>query len=280
MSWTERLGAVGVWRSLRDTDPGLAPAVEELGYRTLWLGGSPPADLAAVERLLETSERLIVGTSVVNIWLADAAELADAYHRVTQRFPERLILGIGSGHREAVPGRIRPLEAMSRYLDVLDERDVPAGARVLSALGPRMSAIARSRSAGTIPYLTTAAQTSAARATLGPGALVAPEQTVLLDPDAGSGRDAARRFLARYLGMSNYTTSMRRAGFSEHDVAGEGSDALVDAIVAHGDAAAIARAVRDHLGAGADHVCVQVQPASADPLAVLDPLAADRTGLV
>jgi probable F420-dependent oxidoreductase len=211
---------------------------------------------------------------VVNIWMAEAAELADAYHRIEARHPGRLLLGIGSGHREATPERVRPLEAMSRYLDVLDERGVPAQDRVLSALGPRMLEMARSRSAGTHPYLTVPAQTTEARSALGPDALVAPEQTVVLDPNLESGRGSARAFLDRYLRLDNYVRTMRRGGFSEEDVADGGSDHLVDRIVAHGDGGTLAAAVQAHLDAGADHVAVQVQPAHGDILPALRAVAA------
>ena len=39
-------------------------------------------------------------------------------------------------------------------------------------------------------------------------------------------------------------------------MSGGGSDRLVDALVAWGDAEAIARRVREHHDAGADHVCL------------------------
>ena len=62
---------------------------------------------------------------------------------------------------------------------------------------------------------------------------------------------------------------MLRGGFSETDLEGEGSDNLVDRLVAHGDAAVLAAAVRAHIKAGADHVCVQVQPAQGDIIPAL-----------
>ena len=46
-------------------------------------------------------------------------------------------------------------------------------------------------------------------------------------------------------------------GWGDDDLAGSGSDALVDAIVAWGDEAAIASRIKEHLDAGADHVCIQ-----------------------
>jgi probable F420-dependent oxidoreductase len=208
MSWSQRLGTIGVWRNVDDVDRFLAKTLEGLGYGTVWQGGSPDSPLRQAEDL-----------------------------------------------------------------DVLDERGVPVGARVLSALGPRMLALASERSAGTHPYLTVPSQTRAARTALGPGALVAPEQTVVFDPDPGSARRTARDFLRRYLALVNYTDTMRRGGFSADDVAADGSDTLVDRIVVHGDAAVLAAAVRAHLDAGADHVCVQVQPATGDVLPALRAIA-------
>jgi probable F420-dependent oxidoreductase len=275
MGWSQRLGTVGVWRGVNDVDAALAKTIEDLGYGTFWQGGSPGSELRQAEELLDATESLQIATGVVNIWHSDAAELADSYHRIEAKHPGRLLLGIGSGHREATPERARPVEAMANYLDVLDERSVPVEARVLSALGPRMLALAAERSAGTHPYLTVPSQTGEARRILGPDALVAPEQTVVLDTDPDSARRTARAFLRHYLKMVNYTTTMRRGGFTDEDVTGDGSDVLVDRIVVHGDAAALAAAVRAHLEAGADHVCVQVQPASSDIVPALRAIAAE-----
>lgn len=278
MGWSDRLGTVGVWHRVSGLDAGVVVQIEDLGYRTLWLGGSPGADLRPAERFLDATASLTVATGVVNIWRSGAEELADSFHRIERRHPGRLLLGIGSGHREATPQRERPLDAMARYLDVLDAHGVPADRRVLSALGPRMLALAAERSAGTHPYLTVPPQTAEARAALGPAALVAPEQTVVLGVDDEAARRDARDFLRSYLGMVNYVTTMRRGGFSESDVADGGSDRLVDAIVRHGDGAALATAVREHLDAGADHVCVQVVPAADDVLPALSAIA-ERLGL-
>lgn len=275
MTWSNRLGAVGVWRGVNDLDPAMAEAIEELGFGTIWQGGSPGSDLRAAEDLLDATESLQLATGIVNIWKSDPAELADSYHRVEARYPGRLLLGIRSGHREATPERVRPLDAMAGYLDVLDEHGVPQEARVLSALGPRMLELAAARSAGTHPYLTVPSQSGEARRILGPDALVAPEQTVVFDADPDSARRTARKFLRRYLKLANYRTTMLRGGFSEADLAGEGSDDLVDRLVAHGDAAVLAAAVRAHLDSGADHVCVQVQPVQGDIISALRAIAGE-----
>jgi probable F420-dependent oxidoreductase len=152
MTWSDRLGAVGVWRGVNDLNPAMARTIEELGFGTIWQGGSPGSDLRAAEELLDATESLQLATGVVNIWKSDPAELADSYHRIQARYPGRLLLGIGSGHREATPERVRPLDAMARYLDVLDEHGVPQPARVLSALGPRDVGAGGRTERGTHPY--------------------------------------------------------------------------------------------------------------------------------
>ena len=273
MGWRDQLGAVGVWRRFRALDPDSVAELEALGYGAVWLGGSPGSDLQAAERLLGATGSITVATGIVNIWRSDAAELAASFHRIERRYPGRLLLGIGSGHREATPERVHPLEAIGRYLDVLDTHEVPRERRVLSALGPRMLELARARSAGTHPYLTIPAQTAQARQALGPSALVAPEQTVVLETDDETARRSGRAFLRSYLGMTNYVTTMRREGFSEAGVSDGGSDRLVDAIVRHGDAEVVAAAVGEHLEAGADHVCLQVVPVAGDVLPALRVIA-------
>jgi probable F420-dependent oxidoreductase len=273
MNWSQGLGTVGVWRGVKDVDRAMAKTIEDLGYGTIWQGGSPGSDLRPAEELLDGTESIIVATGIVNIWRSDVAELANSYHRIQAKHPGRLLLGIGSGHREADAARIRPVDAMSRYLDVLDERGVPTEHRVLSALGPRMLAMAAERSAGTHPYLTVPSQTRDARTALGSDALVAPEQTVVLETNPESARRTARAFLARYLTLVNYTRNMQRAGFTAEDIANGGSDNLVDRMVAHGDASVLGAAVRAHLDAGADHVCLQVQPADSDVIPALRAVA-------
>ena len=49
-----------------------------------------------------------------------------------------------------------------------------------------------------------------------------------------------------------------RSGFTADDLLDGGSDRLCDAMVAWGDEETIARRVREHHDAGADHVCIQV----------------------
>jgi len=76
-----------------------------------------------------------------------------------------------------------------------------------------------------------------------------------------------------YLSLSNYLANLRRLGFTDADLADDGSDALIDALVAQGDAATAAAQLREHLDAGADHVALHIVPDSDDPLPALAELA-------
>ncbi len=259
------LGRYGAWVRGRDVSPRDATEIEALGYGALWLGSSPSADLAVVEDALAATSTLVLATGIVNIWTAPAAELAASFHRVANRFPDRFLLGIGVGHREQITAYTAPYEALVRYLDDLDGLGVPASSRVLAALGPRVLRLAATRCAGAHPYLTTPAHTRSARSIMGPEALLAPEHKIVLSVDPVVARALGRPAIATpYLQLSNYVANLRRLGYSDDDVAGRGSDRLIDDLVAHGTAAAVVAKLDEHLAAGADHVAVQPIPRTPD----------------
>lgn len=273
---TPDLGRFGVWRHAYGLTPEFVHELDGLGYGTFWLGGSPPADLKIAEEVLDASTTLVVATGITNIWTAPAAEVAESFHRLDARHPGRFLLGIGVGHPEASKDVYRkPYQAVVEYLDVLDEAGVPASRRVLAALGPKMLRLAAERSAGAHPYLTTPQHTREAREILGPDALLAPEQKFVLDTAPDAARALARPSVANpYLGLRNYLSNLRRLGFTDADLADGGSDAVIDALVAHGAAGVVADRLREHLDAGADHVAVQALPPERDALPALTALAA------
>ncbi|MER6761093.1 MULTISPECIES: TIGR03620 family F420-dependent LLM class oxidoreductase [Amycolatopsis] len=250
------LRGYGVWQVGALTTPAMAAEIEQLGYSGLWLGG-PGVDLAGIDELLAATESLVVGSSIVNVWSGDPAVLARSYQRVASRFPGRFVLGIGVGHREQSAGYERPMDAVRRFLDVLDAGGVPVSGRVLAALGPRMLRLAAERAGGVVPYLVPPSHTRVARETVGSAGFVAPEQKVMVDSDVVRGLEAARgRVRNPYLGLVNYVSNLRRLGYSEEDLAG--SDRLIGDLVAVGDVSAVAARLGEHRAAGADHVVVQV----------------------
>lgn len=270
---TEDLGRVGIWAPYTQVTANTASELEQLGYGTLWLGASPGAALEMVEPLLDATERLFVATSIVNIWAAAPEPVAESFHRLEEKYPGRFLLGIGAGHPEATSNYRKPYEALVDYLDRLDERGVPVERRALAALGPRVLELARTRTAGALPYLITPQYTRDARKLIGPDTLLVAEQKIVLDSEPESAREIGRTRVGTYLRLSNYVANLKRIGFSEEDVQFPGSDHLIDALAVHGDVAAISARLRAHLTAGADHIAIQVLARDNDILPAARALA-------
>jgi probable F420-dependent oxidoreductase len=146
--------------------------------------------------------------------------------------------------------------------DALDAapQPVPPKERCLAALGPKMLDLARDRTAGAHPYFVPVEHTRVARERLGLDALLAVEQAVVFEGDPQRGREIAREHVSRYVAIDNYAKNLRRLGWGDEDLAGGGSDRLVEALVVWGDAAAVRERVDAQRDAGADHACIQVLP--------------------
>ncbi|AWS46116.1 TIGR03620 family F420-dependent LLM class oxidoreductase [Streptosporangium sp. 'caverna'] len=262
------LGRTGLWSiELRMADPGeitdAAAELDELGWGALWIPGLGGGDiLGDSERLLRATRSTKVAIGVLSIWRHQATEMAAGHARLQDGYGRRLLLGLGVSDPAAAQSAghaYRPLSDMSAYLDKLDQAPgVPADERLMAALGPRMTELAGRRTAGVHPFMVTPEYSAAARELLGDGPLIAPYQAVVLERDPGKARAAARDFLGGFLAMDHYARSLRRQGFTEEDLAGGGSDRLIDAVVAWGDVETIGNRVRAHHQAGADHVCLHV----------------------
>ncbi|OBA73083.1 LLM class F420-dependent oxidoreductase [Mycobacterium sp. 1554424.7] len=263
-----RFGSFG-----RGVTPQQAKEIESLGYGAVWVGGSPPAELAWVEPILEATTTLQVATGIVNIWTAAAGPVAESFHRIEAAYPGRFLLGIGVGHREVIGEYQKPYDALVNYLEQLDEHGVPADRRVVAALGPRVLRLSAERTAGAHPYLTTPEHTAQARKLIGPSAFLAPEHKVVLTTDPEQARAVGRKALDMYFNLANYRNSWKRLGFSEDEVTRPGSDRLVDSVVAYGTPEQIAARLKEHLDAGADHVPVQVLTKDENLVSALAELA-------
>lgn len=254
-----QLGSIGVWAPLAlwlNEGAGLPKAaaeLEELGFGAIWLGNGPTI-MDVVSSIVDSTSRIAVATGIVNIWVHPAATIAARYAELVAHH-DRLLLGIGNGPRQPEQWRLSPYQRLLDYLDRLDT--VPTDSRVIGAAGPRMLALAAARSRGAHPFLVTPEHTRRARAILGPGPLLAPEQKVVLETDPAKARAIARQALAFYLPKRGYSQTLRRLGFTDDDLAGGGSDRLVDALVPWGSPSTIRGRIHEHLDAGADHVAVQ-----------------------
>ena len=268
---TARISGTGVWSSaLRYGDAKrsaeCAAELESLGYTALWIPDIGGELFPAVANLLGATSTATIATGILNLWMHTPDETAAQHAALTAKYGSRFLCGIGVSHRPLIdrarqPGAYKkPLATTAAFLDGLDAAAQPLAVenRVLAALGPRMLALARTRTAGTHPYLVTPELTANARAGIGVDGVVASEQGVVLDADPTTARATARLHLATYLRLPNYSNNWKRQGFTDADLTDGGSDRLVDALVVWGDEATIADRVQAHRDAGADHVCIQV----------------------
>lgn len=271
-----RLGRIGVWQggSGRPAvdDREMVAELEQLGYAAFWFGEAPGGKEAFTRAttLLAATSSIVVGTGIASIWGRDPLNTASAIRTIGEAFPGRFIAGLGVSHRPLVEMRgdryDRPFAAMQSHLagmaaaESLQRSPEPAEPVpvVLAALRPRMLELAASAADGAHPYFVPVEHTARARQILGPDKLLAPEVAVVLEADPTEARRLARIHTGSfYLNAPNYVENLRWLGWGDNDLAGSGSDALVDALVAWGDEARIASRIRDHLDAGADHVCIQ-----------------------
>jgi len=269
-----RLGRFGVWRGRPGVTPEYAAAAERAGFGSVWIGGSPPADLAGVDAALAATERIVVATGIVNIWTADAGEVAESVHRIDEAHPGRFVLGIGVGHPEREQRARKPYGAVVEYLDALEARGVPPERLALAALGDRMLALAGERTLGAHPYFTPPEHSRRAREVLGDSPLLIPEQRVALETEPAAARSLLRPGMTSYFGLRNYRANLLRLGFAEEELDVERDDAI-DRLATWGEADRIRGRFAEHLEAGADHVLAQlILPEGSDVASGLERLAA------
>jgi len=274
---TVDIGPIGIWCGVFDAHPtseaqAACAELESLGYSTVWLPEAVGRDpFVAAATVLAATDQLRVATGIANIYARDPMTMVAGQKTLAEAFPERFLLGLGVSHHHLVErlrkhDYTRPLSYMRQYLDDMDAAMFAAvgpaedPGRVLAALGPKMLETAATRASGAHPYFTTPEHTATARQIMGPDALLAPEQMVVLDADPSSARAVARQGMAVYLRAPNYLRNLVSLGFDDSDWADvkAPSDRLVDAMVAWGTADQIRARVDEHWAAGADHVCVQV----------------------
>ncbi|WP_436789028.1 TIGR03620 family F420-dependent LLM class oxidoreductase [Yinghuangia sp. YIM S10712] len=262
------LGRYGVFSPLTYLSPAardkIARELEELGFGAIWLANSTVEEAAPV---LAATSTIAVGTAIQSIWRYEAGQTRATFAELDAKYPGRLVLGLGVAHAQNTAEYTRPYPSMVAYLDALDAAEdgtpVPAERRLLAALGPKMTELARDRAAGTLPYLVTAEQVATARQALGERAFLAPELGVVLEADPDRARALARSALERYTTMTNYANNWLRGGFTEDDLVGGGSDRLIDALFAWGDDERVRARIEAFRSAGADHVVLQ--PVHDDP---------------
>ena len=288
----ERLGRLGVWTWMdmlsAPKAAALARQVEAWGYSALWFPEAVGRDpFSIISYLAAQTERLVFATGIANIYARDAMTMRAIQQTVGELSGGRFVLGLGVSHAPMVAGLRghvygKPVASMRAYLDAMEKATYvgPAPAEetpvVIAALRPNMLALAAERCAGAHPYNVTPEHTARARAILGKGPTLAPEQMVLRESDPAKARAIARKNLGIYLTLPNYQNNWKWLGFEDADFANGGSDRLIDAVVAWGDERAIAARIQAHFDAGADHVAIQAFRPDGEPgpdLRLLEALA-------
>jgi probable F420-dependent oxidoreductase len=256
------LGKIGIWMppmAALGLDPEqYGREIESRGFRSVWFPGVNDGEsLDAVEATLAGTSDLYVGTGIASVWHWDPADLAARADHLAASYGDRFILGLGNSHAPVVAALgqayAKPYSKTVEFLDALPSTRAPV---VLAALGPKMLELARDRTLGAHPYFTPPEHTAFARQVLGPQPLLIPELALSLTP-GDDGAANARAYAGLYLQLPNYTSSLRRFGFTDDDIAGGGSDRLIATITPTGPSESLTR-IRQHLDAGADHVVVQL----------------------
>jgi probable F420-dependent oxidoreductase len=267
----QRLGRIGIWSmELRFGDAGqaadAAAELDELGFGALWIPGGVGGNvLGDVIRLLGATRKAVIATGILNIWKHEASEVGKWWGELSADLKQRVLLGLGVSHGPLIGDAYqKPLAAMSKFLTQLSNEGLPAQSLCLAALGPKMLELARDHTAGAHPYLVTPEHSAMARKLLGPTALLAPEQGVILESDPVKARELALKALTHYRRLPNYLNSWRRLGFTEDEIS-NADDRLINALFAWGGMDQIVERVNAHLAAGADHVCLQVISPAAGP---------------
>lgn len=268
------LGRIGLWAADFDLQPmaksqEAIAQVEEMGYGAVWVPEAVIREpFASTALLLSATKNIVLATGIASLHARTAQTMQAGWKTLTEAFPDRFLLGIGVSHAPMVQGvhkgtYDKPYSTMVEYLDAMDKgiffgaAPTTAPQRVLAALGPKMLKLAAERGAGAHPYFTPVEHTAFARETMGAGALLAPELAVVLETDATKAREIARKYMTTYTRLPNYANNLKRFGFTDDEITNQ-EDRLVDAIVAWGSMDTVVAAVKGHLDAGANHVCIQV----------------------
>jgi probable F420-dependent oxidoreductase len=271
------LGRIGIWAGDLDSCAmadarAAAAAIEDLGYGALWFPETTGREaMAQAGILLSATQRITVAAGAADIYARDAVTTAAAQRTLDEAFPGRFLLGLWESHptlAHDVRGHLYgpAPETMSEYLDAVDAAPFgppPASGRsraprrLLSVLDTDMLELAGRRAWGAHQMGMPPEFTARSRTVLGPDALLAVTQFVILDAAGARSADLARAYAAAAL--PNRRVLLQDLGFEDVDSL---NDRLVDALIARGTADDIAHRVTAHFDAGADHVSLYVLTAA------------------
>ncbi len=291
VSSSERLRVGVVVNRVAGVDAVVAAAeqVEELGFGAAWLTNGGPEDcMPLLAAIAMRTERLKLGTSVVQTYPRHPMVLASEANVIDQLAPGRLRLGIGPSHDVVMASlgiaRNAPFDHLSEYLTVT--RALIAGDSVdfegehyrvrgslgrkfgvpvmIGALQPKTFELAGRRSDGAITWLCPAGYLAAVGLpALERGADVAGRKrpplvahlAVCVHDNGDEVRAAVRNGIPN-IAFPGYQRMLVKAGFDEA-TKGVWTDALVDRVIAWGSPERVADRIREMFHIGADEVLIR-----------------------
>lgn len=231
---------------------GLAVAIEQTGYASLWTNEASGRDaMLLCQAWAAATSDILVGVGVAPLWSRSPAQLATVATTLQEASGGRFLLGIGVGNIAAVAARHgvnarRPLTAVRELLTILDRLGrgedpafvgevlrcdgvvlgvsplPPPAPRYIAAMGPRMLALAGEAADGVLLNWSDAAEVGRAAGVVRHAAETAGRDPAEVDVATyvrvalGSSRDAARAALAtqlaRYGRQPSYAAHFERQG--------------------------------------------------------------------
>ena len=105
-AWTSRVSGSGAGTcatATRPRSPTQRPSWTRSATRP---SGSPAASVVTssptAPRVLDATERVVVATGILNLWMHEPADVADGHHTLTTAHPGRFLLGIGVSHASLI----------------------------------------------------------------------------------------------------------------------------------------------------------------------------------
>ncbi len=242
--------------------------LEQAGIDSVWLAelfGREP--FAAAGALLASTDQLVVGTAIANVYVRDATATAAASATLAELSGNRFELGLGVSNSGLISMRghdwLPPVPLLSEYLDAVRSAEigVPENTFKISvaAHGPKMLAAASAKADGIFTYLMTpehTARTVTAVADAANPTMVSPMMMCLHEEDPAEARRLARKAIAYYTTLDYYHRAWRTLGFGDADFESGGSDHLVDSIVAWGSIGDVRARIDAQAAAGAERIVV------------------------
>ncbi|MEC3909092.1 LLM class flavin-dependent oxidoreductase [Sphingobium sp. CR2-8] len=247
----------------------LALKIERLGFESVWLLDSFGRDpYMTCAYMLSKTSTLKVATGVATAYSRDAMGAQQTREALSEFYPGRFLMGIGASNPIVIAKRkgewVAPLPKMTSYLEDMAEAQLisPTPEQmapvILAAHAPGLQKLAVKHAQGMVTWMMPAPVIAEARDRVGPDFSITAQILCVLNTDADAARAIARTYLAMYIALPYYQAAFEKSGFEEADWMNGGSDALIDALTAWGDNAAISARVEEFGNAGADRVVLNV----------------------